>query len=415
MAHVDSSFFWALGLTFVQTVLLAASGGVLGMCLASVVKKGGWPNIAIPFFLRLLSWLPFFLFFLLPSRPNDTVLIGFICGAVAVGLHTSSCLHSLWAANPVERGDFNYSVVRSTILHALLFCLFMQIRAHNGWVYVFHQQPEPGILFAAVILLVVFCLFVERLSQYDLEADGRSSLAVIKAELDINGFLLSLILISIGIVYFILLHVTGDYPKPISSPNLSVDDWFFYLIRSESTAGSVWQDLFVSSIEVLSGLLLSWGLSFYASKVLSNESWLTRLIVQLVAASFVIAITLPMLLPFFGINRLGQLSLSTILSIGLLTLFPFLRVTKALQGEHALMAMMVGLRIALPLACVGMFVGELYGAVAGLGFRITSELASGQPVAAMAVSFITLIALLLSIFTLHWASVLARLSTSSDG
>jgi ABC-type nitrate/sulfonate/bicarbonate transport system permease component len=406
MALVDLNFLWVFGVTFVGTILLAVSGGVLGMGLANVFKTSCWTNIALAFWLRLFSWVPFVLFYSLPSRPDNIVFMAFISGAVAVGVHTSSCLQSLWSVNLKERGDFNYLVARSTILQALLFCLFIQIRSHTGWVQLFLQQLEPGMIFSAMTILAIFVFLLDRLSKYDFDDDVSKYRAVIKAEREINKFFSLLILVSIGIVYFVISLVMGEHLKKTTSPNLGVASWFVYLLRGDSLADTIWKDLFISNVEVWTGLLVSCGLALYAGKIRSNKLCINRSIVRVVAAISVIAIILPMLLPFFGINRAGQFSLSTIISISVLTLFPFLRVIKALQGEHRLMAMMVGFKITLPLAYVGMFIGELYGAVAGLGFRIMSELASGQPVAAMAVSFIALITLLISIFILHWASVL---------
>lgn len=412
MVLANTSLLWAFTTTFIEMSLLSVSGSLLGIALEKLLRVCGWIHISITVFLRTVSWVPFFVFFALPLQSNNTVLAVSIMGTVVVGLHTCSYLHSLRTENPRDWRRFVNEVAKCTILRALLFCLFTQVRSQTGWIQLFNQEPGVDVIFSAMIALTVFLFFLNQLLRYNFHDNTRAYASILKAELTMKKSVSFLLLVAISLLCFVLWQLAGEYLRTKLAGNtaLGVFGWLSHLVTGgyENVAGNLGKDFFISSLEIWGGVFVSGGLSFFLAKVLSNESIVARLIAYVVSITFVTPIILPMLLPFFGINRVGDFSLSTMISIAGLTLFPSSKVVWALRDCHGPVAAIVGFKVALPFAYVAMLVGELYGAVAGLGFRIVSEQASGNPLGALAVSFMTLISLLLSISVLHWFTWLSK-------
>jgi ABC-type nitrate/sulfonate/bicarbonate transport system permease component len=332
-------------------------------------------------------------------------------GILVVSLYV--CGYASSVRLPDERTWYSFrgEVVKVAIFQALLFCLFTQVHSQIGWIPFFVENPTPNVMYSAIIALGIVFLLVERLLGSDFYRSADAYALLLRDDLGVPKWTSPLVAVLFFTAFFTVWGLASEHVNSttMSAPFDVLAAFVRLLFGAEATVTPIWGDLFVSSLEICVGVVISIAISLVLTPLRTYESVFVRSWLALISISPVIGMMLPMLLPLVGINRLERFSCSTMLSIGCLTLCPSLKGLWALRDYQYLTRILMAVKTALPLAFVGMLFGELYGAVAGLGFRMISERASANNTTAMAVSLVVVcfFASALSIF--GWAAKRTRL------
>jgi ABC-type nitrate/sulfonate/bicarbonate transport system permease component len=386
MLSLSTDLPWNFGITIAEVVIVTLIGGLLGIACGTFFL---WKRMNLPIsdVISLASWIPFMVFYALPFDPNDFGSRIFIVGSVTVGLYGFAYLTSLQRVMPGQWTEFIGELGKEITLRALLVSLFTQSLSQVGWIRSFITEPGVKVFLLATAGLLVFVLLMDILLQFDLYKSVTIYGRILKNRLEVhnrNSEWLAVLLVA-------LCPVTLVFVSHWLTEQVRIGDMFqafsnLLLGVGKTTAMSILPDLFVSMLEIWGGLLVGAGIAFFLSNVLVHQSIYSKITAVLVSITATIPIILPISLPLIGINRIGSVSFSTLLSIGFLTAYPFLRTVLALRAYTLTVKAFMGIKNALPFAFIGMLFGELYGATAGLGFRIVSERASGNYTSAIALS-----------------------------
>jgi ABC-type nitrate/sulfonate/bicarbonate transport system permease component len=128
-----------------------------------------------------------------------------------------------------------------------------------------------------------------------------------------------------------------------------------------------WRDVGVSLLEVLGGIGLAGGVGFAVAKALEKAPSVPKTIwSHLLCLTYITPIALwQALLPWVGLGISHKIVL-----IACLTFFPVVETLWIFRETPVLVRIAIAIDEALPLAFVGMILGELWAATAGIGFFI---------------------------------------------
>lgn len=400
---VDPKFLKAFGVILSQIAFSSLIGGTIGLGLGALISQSSWVAQLTVRFLRIGLWVPFLVLWAIPPLWSNAIAPFYLAvGCTAVVLFT--CYHFLtlrivlglrWKQTLLLLGKF-------IILQALLFSLlFSQVLSEFGWIWLFIQRRlSLDVIYSFFILLMLFIFLLDRVFQSDFDKTANTRAKALFKELasaspsSLWGAMLLVIIFLIFWQFFSSTSLGRDLP--LATP-LDVLQAGYRLLASGTDkqyapGEPIWRntDIVVSVLEVIIGLTLGGCAALLVSNRMSVRDTLRSFMLPLIPLTFAVPIFVPAILPLFGVNRLGLVSLSTILGVGLLTFFPFIQVLWGMRNHPFPFRVLLATDDALPFAFVGMLFGELSGAAAGLAFFIAGARSVNWFNEAMAASLITI-------------------------
>lgn len=412
----DLKFLNAFGVMLFQLAFASLIGGTIGLCLGALIFQSSWLSQSTVRFLRIGLWVPFFILWAIPPLWSDPFVLSYLAiGAIAVVLFSCYQFLTMRLTLRLPWHQTFLLLGRLVILQALLFLLvFPKLYSETGWAWLFIQRRlslDVIYSFFTLLILLLFLLGRAFRSSFDETASARAN--VLLKELA-NASLASLggaiLLGLICVILWQLFSISLGQHLLLGAPLEILQAGYRFLILGtgkESAVGEpIWQntDIIVSVVEVIGGLILGGCTALLVSNSMSVRGTFKSFMLPLIPLTYAVPIFVPAVLPLFGINRLGLVSLSTIVGITLLTFFPFSQVLWGMRNHPFPLRVLLAADDALPFAFVGMFFGELWGAVAGLGFLVAAAFSANHLNEAMAVSLITICLFIILSFTLRVAA-----------
>jgi len=371
----DSELFRGFRTMLRHIILMFVPGFVIGDAVGHFLVPHS-RAYALLRFLRLGLWLPFLLMIVLPW---------FTVGILAVVL--CSLYYSVAARMYLNLDGFEFLryVGREALLQASFFCLFAQIWYGSWKWFEFPARlnaPEGWKVLAMLIALVFSINWFFR-SNFTLTAQNREIL--LTHQLSDNNFKSLSGAILIVVACLIVWLVLAPLVEFRSSP-LDVLKAASFLLSS----GEIWNDIYVSLVEIGLGVLMGGALAFLVLVLISPAASVRNVVFQLLPLTYISPIViwlLIFLLVLPGINL--WILWHKVTAVGLLTFFPFIQSLWGLRNHRFSYRVLLAIDDSLPIAFVMMLFSELMAATAGLGFIMTVATATYQIDKALVGFFIT--------------------------
>jgi ABC-type nitrate/sulfonate/bicarbonate transport system permease component len=399
----------AIGVILLQTLMISIIGGMVGILFGKWLANSRMLGQGALRFLRLGLWIPILIYPALPFWWFDNkyhytyaalgVLI--LISAAAVGF--SACYHYLHAVITLHLQSPNPQayVRREIILQALLVTFFSQTwMGEYGWpAALFAESGGLAVGLAVITLILTVTLLVNWAIGADFDQIASIRAAIIVHELTDErprSFLGGSVFAAIVIIMW---QGLSSFVQDLNLDPASVVKTIYRLFVETPLLGqfdiTVWHDVDLSLLEVITGLFLSGLIASLVAYGMGRITAFNRLVSPLLQLTYLAPLMIPVLLFYAGLLRLTRL---TIASVGILSFFPFLRVLWSLRDMKG-KQLFLAIDDALPFAFVGMLFGETMNAVGGLGFLMIRARGNYQATEAVAV-FAVMAGILVLISTL---------------
>jgi sulfonate transport system permease protein len=404
------TFLRGFGNTLRQIIFFTLSGYCLGIAIASLALHSSTLARTALRFLRLGFWLPFLIFFAVAQS-------FIILGITAVIL--CSCYHYLVARLLLgfSRREAWIYVARAAFLQAFFFSLIGELWWTNwlsNWMALFKlseftKAVTVGAGVCATVL--VFLFLVNWFFRFNFDSGARMRRTIVREELNgasWNSFWRAFLLV---VACFLLWQAISPWRLNFlySSP-LEVLRAGSYLFRS----GEIWNDIRLSLLEVVGGMVLGGSMGMMALWFLSTNNTFGKLMSLLLPLTYISPIVMWLLWQFifYRLDNYQYLPLlfHRLVFVGALAFYPFVEAFWGLHGRPLPYRILLAVDYALPIAFVAMLLGELYAATAGLGFVMVIATAVRQTDKGLLVFLLT-VALLVALSVIL-RSIAKRLDVS---
>jgi ABC-type nitrate/sulfonate/bicarbonate transport system permease component len=401
----NPSFLRGFGFFMVQVTFISAVGGGLGTILAELALRSRWITEGAIRFLRLGMWLPFFGAWAAPTwriewskelaAPDWTELILRMAIPIIPTALFAASYHQLTArfTLALDRRSAALYMFRSVVLHVLFFAFLAQLYFYyDGWQWFLYSRTEWWERAAATVLLLAgFLLLIAWGSNSGFEKTSRmkavAAFRQIRAS-DWKSFLtagsLWLLCFAVWNAFYVFLRdvfMIAPIHQVIRSAHRLLTTGSM-MANMEST---LWRDIAASAREIGEGLLLGGLIALMLVRVVKAGGSRIRL-TWIFALTHILPIVIAVrLVPLIGIGHW----LKPVI-IAAASLYPFAHTLWELRTAPRLIRGLMALDNALPYAVFGMFFGELWAAVEGVGFFIIVARGKGNRTEALAASLITL-------------------------
>jgi len=423
---MDINFLRGFGIMLLQVLFASLLGGGIGVFVGSVILRSTWLSQATLRFLRLGQWLSFFVFWALPiwgfkkGELTDApfwivvTVMGIIAAFPTVTLSAIYYFLSARSTLGLNGREARPQVVRGTILQALLICLLWQVWLQPyGWRWFIPQVADIASGYAAMVLLAVFILLVDRTCQLDFNRAATLHEQNVFRELSekrrhslFGALLLAVLCVMLWQVfnrpmktYFVI-----DPPLEVLTAGYRL-----LLVGLPRTDTPIWEYIYVSFKEISAGLLVSGGVALCVVKLMGANPEVPSSLRNFIPLTFVAPIPLGVIVIYWiGIGFWHKAA-----QVACLSFYPFVQALWAFRERPVTCGILLGVDSSLPYAIVGMLFAEAWAAVAGLGFFIIVAWATFRIDEAVATALITFALLLALSSTLRWVARRLYFSGSS--
>ena len=397
------SFFRGFVVYLVQSFTVSVFGGGLGVLLGTLIRRSEWLTVSTIRFLRLVMWLPFFVFWALPiwgaepskgSEINNAltnILAGTVASVPVVLLGACYYYHASRELHKSEKSLSRFYVVRSIFPLSLLLCLLWQLFMVNPWPWAWvGSDPRSGLSWLTAILIATVVILGNFFFHWSIvgAADLRRNLLRFELRNSSSHSLKGVCILSVVcLVAWQLFQPALKAIFPIEPP-LSVGAAIFdFLVighRGVSHIGTIWSDIYVSSVEIIGGIVLATVLAFPICEGFVRNSRLAKIHWIVLAMYVAPAVLVVPIILAFGVGLVSKMIL-----ICAIVLFPLARALWSYTNLGLVGRLLLAVDEALPYAFLSMFFAEAYAATAGLGFLILVTRAMGFIAGALAIALIT--------------------------
>jgi len=395
----DPEFLRGYALLVAQTALVSIIGGLLGVGAGAFVYRSDWLAQSLRDLLRLGMWLPFF--FLgglmywgdrtvwhlnIHTRPLLAVVVAATPATILASCYYYLCLRSL---TDLDRVHARLQLFKVIVFQAMLFCLVCQFSSAfarpNLWPWAWFATGPDFLAVASAfgLLMGLIVLTINAISSSTLDRTASLRGRIIENEIarsraSVSGIIL---IVSICLSVWQVYHRRFKEVFLFSSPKEVLKAGYQMLVTGIQEMGppfngeTEWQDIGISLLEIVVGISLAAALGFIVLTALEKAPSVTKTKwSHLLCVTYITPIALwQAAFPLVGIGILHKIVL-----IGCLTFFPILEIFWILRESSIFVRSIVAIDEALPLAFVGMIVGELYAATAGIGFFIVVSSATSR-------------------------------------
>ena len=398
----------------VHFTFAALLGGGLGFVLSRFIIRSTWLTQATLRFLRIGLWLPFLIYWPLPTWPPrdnyryDPIFWAWIVSVWAVAM--SACYHHLTArfVLALEWREARTQVLKAVILHALFISVVSQ-----GWVvpYGWNWFPMPGqgevaVIYASLVLLAALVFTINLAFQADFEqtAGYRGKVIVKEVATRTWGSLAGVVVITAACFVLWFLISRPLYPYLFVGTPLDVLLIAYRLLMEEISLpnmdSTLWRHAGISLAEVFGGLILGGVAGLATFGILSGREKSANRMLLFLPLTYIVPIILPLILIHWIGGYTGAWRIT--LGVALLIFFPFIHVLWGLRDRPAFFRILLATDEALPFAFVAMIIGEAMNAIAGLGyFMVVARVMGNNVGAGLAASLLTVVFLVLLSSTLR--------------
>ena len=397
------SFFRGFVVYLVQAFTVSVFGGGLGLLLGTLIRRSEWLTVSTIRFLRLVMWLPFFVFWALPiwgAEPSkgseiNNALTNIFFGTVASVpvVLLGACYYYLGSRelHKSEKSLSRFYVVRSIFPLSLLLCLLWQLFMVNPWPWAWvGLDPRSGLSWLTAVLVAAVVILGNILLHWNIVRDADIRRNLLRFELrNSNSHSLkgAWILSAVCIISWQLFQPALKAIFLIEPP-LSVGDAIFDFIvtgyRGVTHIGTIWSDIYVSSVEIIGGIVLATVLAFPICEGFVRNSRLAKIHWIVLAMYVAPAVLVVPTIIAFGVGLVSKMIL-----ICAIVLFSLARALWSYTNLGLVGRFLLAVDEALPYAFSGMFFAEAYAATAGLGFLILVSRATGFIAGRLAIALIT--------------------------
>lgn len=359
----DSEFLRGFPNLLRHVIFASVSGGVIGVGIGAIVLRSSRLTQTVLHFLRLGLWLPFFLFFATPDAFALSIAAVMLC----------SCYHYLAAQIflGLQGREVRTYVAREAVLQALFISLLSQIWLGYWKWFEFAPLNQPATGWGALIAVLSLLFFINWIfrSNFDLTAEQRG--IILNKDWNSASWKSScaVLLFAVALLIIWQMVVSLRFPR-FQSSLLGVVEAGYQLL----TYGEIYDDIWVSLLEVFGGMVLGGCVALLVFALLSTSSVIRNLLFPVLSLSYISPIILWLLawlMPGWIYPPPGFVFWHKILAVGCLTFFPFVQALWGLREHPWPYRILLAVDDALPIAFVAMLFAELMAATAGLGFMMT--------------------------------------------
>src|SRR5262245_41018008 len=246
-----------------EIIFSFASGILIGIPLAAVVLYNHSLSVALPPFLRVISWLPLLMIFAITQQLSMWISAVALCASYQyITARVSLCLH---------RPDALKYAAREAFLHALFACLIAQMFvSHWQWPN-FAVFMNIGLGVQVLATLVVLVAIVNWCFKFSFEIGASSRAAIINQELERKEK-----------------RSLGEISVILASTLLVILPLAIFLIFGSEIPGHIG----LSLLEVICGLGLGWlAAQITFELMIRNELW-RKLVFLILPLTYISAIVL---------------------------------------------------------------------------------------------------------------------------
>jgi ABC-type nitrate/sulfonate/bicarbonate transport system permease component len=373
-----------------QIIFSVASGGVIGVAIASLVLYSSWLTQATVRFLRIGLWLPFLIIFAVPATFSLSITAVTLC----------NCYHYLAARSllRLERYEALTYSLREGVLQGLFISLISQIWLQR-WLWFGFWAPvmKPPAGFGVLTVVMVLIAFVNWIFRSSLEVTAKTRATIQTKELDKperRSFLgVGLIAFGCFVIWHLFSALRFNFLR--SSPREALNAAYYLFV-----SGEIWNDIAVSLLEIVGGMILGGSVGLAVFAFFSFTPNFRKVLFPLIPMTYIspIVLWLEAFLfwsMWFEPNWQGSVQgfiyvWHKVIAVGCLTFFPLFQALWGLRNHPWAVRIVLAVDDALPIAFVTMLFGELMAATAGLGFMMTIASAMHQTDKGLAGFLITL-------------------------
>jgi sulfonate transport system permease protein len=373
---LDRSFLEGFGLLVAQLGCASLLGGACGIAIGSLVIRSTRLAHAAIRFLHIGLWFPLLVFWAIPipysgypTRFNITIWTWTV-SVFAVTLYT--CYHYLNSRVilQLEWVEARQELIRGSVLQALFISIISLVwLGPYGWNFFWLGVPFIDSIYAAAILLVVVIVLVNGICRYSFEQTSLARGEIIRRMLirESHRSILDAWLIFAAFVLSWEVLSLSDLGPFISSPSAILKEGYHLIFTYEYRQSVFINDIPISLVEVVGGLILGGITAFAVSKAESLAPIIKPYVLPLLPITYVV----PILFPLCLMGWVGPVNVwSTLLGVASVCFFPCIEIFSGLKGSSILCRILVAADHALPIAFVAMVFGEAMNSSAGLGFLI---------------------------------------------
>lgn len=396
----NRTFLVDFGSLLVITGVVSVLAGGFGVLASKLIQCNEWLANSAQRLLRLGMWLPFFVLWGLPiwrsGKQNywelevwfETITLGVAAAGPTVFL--GACYYHLASRNApslVNRRN-RFKVLRSIFLLALLTSMLWQLYFVTAWPWKWANTEFYTVAaWTAAVIIAGLELLMNLITGWRPGRDIESLEVVHTKEFQIraSGSLIG----AVGIIIACLVawQLWSDFFKEVPTPRI-IRVVYALLVTGTANvfkgAGTIWNDMQVSLLEMIAGLAVAVLIALFFPKVIS---WKTSLKPGLGLLS--LPCVAPIVLASEVIYWVGIGFWHKALTIVCFVFFPLLEALSSYRTGAVVPRLLIAIDEALPHAFLGMVFAEAYAATAGLGFLILVAHAQEFVAEGIATSLIT--------------------------
>ena len=358
-----------LGISFVtviQFAIIAVIGGGTGIVLGAVIHSHPEISRAITNVMRIGMWIPVFLLWFIPVTRDGNLWLHWVLPSIAIitisSVITATLRDYLIRSSllGLSRRDVLRWALKTALVQTVVVCVFSQpMMSGAGW----HWYYGSSRALLSTILVGITLFIIEYVPPSNFDVGSSISAKRLLAELGHDTFLW---IMKAGIALLCLLCIwqllaMTRMHAVISSP-LDV-----YSSLSTLLAARGWTDLYVSTGEMFSGMLVGVALAMVVNEIFK--------ILPIPKDILFAGVPLLFLTPLMALTILStwffqQGPWPKIAAVALLCLFPMLEVFWGTGRYPTGFRILMGLDQALPFAFLALLFSESMAATQGLGFLL---------------------------------------------
>ena len=285
----NRTFLIDLGSLLVITGVVSLSAGGFGVLASKLVQCNEWLANSIQRLLRLGMWLPFFVLWGLPvwrsGKQNywelevwlGTITLGVAAAGPTVFL--GACYHHLAARNLAtsHRGRARFIVLRSIFVLALFVSILWQLFFVTAWPWKWTNSEFYMVAgWTAAALIVGVESVINAVTGWSLGRDIESLQVVLTKESPLRASGSFIGAVGITIACLIAWQLCSDFFQEIPTPTETIRSAYALLVTGTANvfkgAGTIWNDLQVSLIEIAGGLAVAVLIALFFSEVISSKT-----------------------------------------------------------------------------------------------------------------------------------------------
>jgi ABC-type nitrate/sulfonate/bicarbonate transport system permease component len=389
-------------------------GGTSGVLIGRTVALSSTVAHGALRFLRHALWAPLLLYPALPLSLIDRmyhpeyVRFGLLIMGSVAALVLSSCYHYLNAVIALDLKSPRQYYWKEILLHALMLVVLSQTwMGEYGWPETLFVDSEGLALWIGVLtVILIFMVLVNSSFAASFEQSAALRAASVLYDMRSKRRVSLLVAFLFTAVLIIIWQALSLVMQHLDVSPLAVAKSIYYLfLKFPPPADSdvtIWHDLKLSLVEVISGLFLGGLAGILVESGMRRNAAVYRLVSRVLPLTYLVPLAFPVLLLYLGVL---QVTSHTIAVVAALSFYPF---TQAFWGLRKVgrLRLLFAVDDALPFAFVAMLVGETMNATGGLGFlmikaRSDYRVTEAVGIAAVLVGLLAILSCSLRVLTRH--------------